>query len=207
MLEETDLVSKPSDVYAYARELPAEYEGQWIAELVRSFAGARGLADPVTLADYWQEAVIAATDALTLAARKPEVPSVALVKRAVRSRLTDLNRRIDRRAGVVGSTEDLPREEDDDGSLRLVEERFEDSAFDRLPRRLTSDIGLALVLLGARERRTWEAFRATSGSSREIAAWLGDVSHMTVQRRLLPNLLTAFRRAYGLVRTIRLKAA
>jgi len=42
---------------------------------------------------------------------------------------------------------------------------------------------------------------------RMASAWLGDVSHMTVHRRLLPDLFAAFGRAYGLVRTIRLKPA
>jgi len=232
MILETNLISKPSDgrarepahvrdnapvarcdagsgptLDALAAALPAEYEGHWIAELVRSFGRARGRTDPAQVADYWQEALVTATKAL----RKTDGDTSAgfrkaFVKRAVRSRLTDLNRWGDRRAGVVTSAEDLPRDEEDDGAQRLIEERFADSAFDALPRQLASDVRIALYLLLPPERRLWRAFRETNGSSREMAAWLG-ISHMTVQRRLRPALLAAFERAYRLVRTMRQKAA
>lgn len=190
---------------ACARELPAEYEGHWIAELVRSFALARGQGEASPVDDYWQEALVAATEALREAdARGADANTrTAFVKTAVRSRLTDLNRRLDRRAGVVTSAEDLPRDEEDDGDEHLIEERFEDSAFQRLPRRLTSDIGLALMLLDAKCRRTWRAFRDTNGSSREIAAYLGDTSYKTVQRTLLPELMAAFESGLRSVRLIR----
>jgi len=191
--------------YACARELPAEYEGHWIAELVRSFALARGQGEASPVEDYWQEALVAATEALREADARgvSSAERTAFVKRAVRSRLTDLNRRLDRRAGVVTSAEDLPRDEEDDGDEHLIEERFEDSAFQRLPRRLTSDIGLALMLLDAKCRRTWRAFRDTNGSSREIAAYLGDVSHFTVQKKALPALFAEFASALRTVRMIR----
>jgi len=202
--DETPEADAP-ELDALAAYLPAEYEGHWIAELVRSFTLAGGRNDAGAFADYWQEALVAATRALEEADEKSVPPErrTAYVKRSVRSRLTDLNRRHDRRAGVVTSAEDQVRDADDDGSLHLIEERFEDSAFARLPRRLTSDIGLALMLLDKRTRRTWRAFRDTNGSSREIAEYLGDVSYVTVQKKTLPALLREFGDALRAVRLIR----
>lgn len=194
------------DLDALAAELPAEYEGHWIAELVRSFALARGQGEASPVDDYWQEALVAATEALREADAEDADANrrTAFVKTAVRSRLTDLNRRIDRRAGIVTSAEDLPRDEDDDnGDEHLIEERFEDSAFQRLPRSLTSDIGLALMLLDAKCRRTWRAFRDTDGTSREIAAYLGNCGKSWVHRELLPRFLEEFSACLALVRRIR----
>lgn len=62
-MENTNLPEVNLD--ALAAELPAAFQGHWIADVVRAFGGARAMVSDEELLDYWQEAVVRAMRALT----------------------------------------------------------------------------------------------------------------------------------------------
>lgn len=213
-------MNKANPLGAYALEINEshpELAPLWCLELVRSFGGSRGLTgEDDQLRDLFEEALVAAMTALRQADRKRIANTeerTAFVKRAVTSRLTDINRVSDRRQQLVPMdfAEALRRDEDDDGSQRLIEERFDTSLWSRAAlfsqkqkRRVSSfDLALKLTLLHRPDfARYWKLFRETSGSDRAIAAMLG-LDHKTVRDRLRVPFCQRFAAAMSWIEDVR----
>ncbi|MCQ2391537.1 MAG: hypothetical protein MJ240_08930 [Kiritimatiellae bacterium] len=176
---------------ALAAQLPPEYEGHWIAEVVRNFGRARGLTEDHQLMDLWQEAVICAMHKITEAKTK-DVNPISYVKRGVTSRLVDLTRRPE---------PETTAEEDvlvavAEGSMGRQDSRRDDF-----------QAALALVLepegvANPRFRRYWAAFCATNGSDRAVAQAMGISRHAAQTQYAMP-FRTCFKAAYLLVKRLR----
>lgn len=200
-MENTNLPEVNLDTLA--AKLPAAFQGHWIADVVRAFGGARGMTSDEELLDYWQEATARAARALT------EVENVggsgekqvAYVKRAVRSLLTDLNRKYDVRSEVVsGQCVVVSGEEDE---VDLVEEA-EVSAFELKDRKRIDDFHVALKLLedDPKCRAYWEAYVRSDGSDRVVGRRLG-LSHTAVRKYFRLPFFAAFRTAWAFVKEVR----
>lgn len=181
---------------ALAAQLPPEYEGHWIAEVVRNFGHSNGLQEDHQMMDLWQEAVICASRKIAEAAADGVEP-VSYVKRGVKSRLSDLNRRLERLERQEGADEDA-----------LDSAAFAAGKFRPGNRRDDFQSALALVLepegvANPRFRRYWAAFCATNGSDRAVAQVMGIASHHTVHTQYAVPFRTCFKAAYLLVKQLR----
>ncbi|MCQ2367450.1 MAG: hypothetical protein MJ109_00345 [Kiritimatiellae bacterium] len=201
-MENTNLPEVNLD--ALAAELPAAFQGHWIADVVRAFGGARAMVSDEELLDYWQEAVVRAMRALTELEGQVEVGDgmrVAYVKRAVRSLLTDLNRKYDVRSEVVSGQCGVVSEEEDE--VDLVE-KAESSAFELKNRKRIDDFHVALKLVedDPKCRAYWEAYVRTDGSDRAVGKRLG-LSHTAVRKYYRLPFFKAFKEAWELVKVVR----
>ena len=163
---------------ALAAELPPELEGHWIANVVRSFGKCRGIRRDEALRDMFDEAVAAASMAAREALLKG-ADVTAYVKRAVRSRLTDLQRREDYR--------DARLENDDRKGLASG---------------ARSDFKTALMLISPRAQLLWRAWRRARGVTSAFAAELGTTRYL-VKTKHLPVLVAEMREALAYVRFVR----
>lgn len=202
-MEETNLPDVNLD--KLAAELPAAFQGHWIADVVRAFGGARGMVSDQELLDYWQEAVVRAMRALTELEGRVGVGDgmrIAYVKRAVRSLLTDLNRKVDVRS-VVQSAQCLVPSDGDEEEFDLVEEA-ETSAFELKDRKRIDDFHVALKLVedDPKCRAYWEAYVRSDGSDRAVGRRLG-LSHTAVRKYYRLPFFAAFRTAWAFVKEVR----
>lgn len=163
-------VAVPDRLDIMAAELPCEYEGPWIAKLVRSFGGARG-AGGDTLEDLFQTACAAAAEGVREACECGGNIQ-AFVKTAVRSALAKANRSHDRFTARISYAEDGPRPEDVAPRERLVEQ-FPDVRYRPSRRKRINAVRLAALLVSPPARAYWDAFRSTDGTERSIAKRLG----------------------------------
>ena len=189
----------PDRLDAMAAELPPEYHGPWIAKLVRSFGGARNLGGDM-LDDLFQTSCLAATAAMAEAEAKGGDPC-AFVKVAVRHALTDANRRLDSRCGVVVSAEDAMRGEEDDPKTRHIEE-LPQTEYRPSRKRRVDLVRLAALLVSPSAQRFWTAFRKTNGSYAAVASRLGTTRHI-VAERIAPMAFAEFAAALGWAATVR----
>lgn len=205
-MENTNLPEVNLD--ALAAKLPAAFQGHWIADVVRAFGGARAMVSDEELLDYWQEAVVRAMRALAelegrvgVGGECEERVRVAYVKRAVRSLLTDLNRKFDVRSEVVCGQCGVVSEEEDE--VDLVEEA-ESSAFELKNRKRIDDFHIALKLVedDPKCRAYWEAYVGTDGSDRAVGKRLG-LSHTAVRKYYRFPFFKAFRTAWEMVKVVR----
>lgn len=202
-MENTNLPEVNLD--ALAAELPAAFQGHWIADVVRAFGGARAMVSDEELLDYWQEAVVRAMRALTELEGRVGVGDgmrIAYVKRAVRSLLTDLNRKYDVRSEVV-SGQCVVSSGEEDEEVDLVEEA-ESSAFELKNRKRIDAFHVALKLVedDPKCRAYWEAYVRTDGSDRAVGKRLG-LSHTAVRKYYRLPFFKAFKEAWELVKVIR----
>lgn len=202
-MENTNLPEVNLD--ALAAELPAAFQGHWIAEVVRAFGGARAMVSDEELLDYWQEAVVRAMRALTELEGRVGVGDgmrIAYVKRAVRSLLTDLNRKYDVRSEVV-SGQCVVSSGEEDEEVDLVEEA-ESSAFELKNRKRIDAFHVALKLVedDPKCRAYWEAYVRTDGSDRAVGKRLG-LSHTAVRKYYRLPFFKAFKEAWELVKVVR----
>lgn len=202
-MENTNLPEVNLD--ALAAELPAAFQGHWIAEVVRAFGGARAMVSDEELLDYWQEATFRAAKALNEVEKRGEGEErmrVAYVKRAVRSLLTDLNRKYDVRSEVV-SGQCVVSSGEEDEEVDLVEEA-ESSAFELKNRKRIDAFHVALKLVedDPKCRAYWEAYVRTDGSDRAVGKRLG-LSHTAVRKYYRLPFFKAFKEAWELVKVIR----
>lgn len=195
-----------ADLDALAAQLPAGYQGHWIAEVVRAFAAARGL-DGCDLLDYWQEAVMRAGAKLE-EARSENSDPVAYVKRGVRNCLIDLNRRLDVRRQTVALLEGA--EADDDDEVPGIEDS-DRSAFasrEEVDLKRLDDVRVALYATTASSPALaayWRAYAATNGTDIQVGARLG--CHRKTVAKARKAFLRRFRANYEDVRFIRGRAA
>lgn len=201
-MENTNLPEVNLD--ALAAELPAAFQGHWIAEVVRAFGGARAMVSDEELLDYWQEATFRAAKALNEVEKRGEGEErmrVAYVKRAVRSLLTDLNRKYDVRAEVVSGQCGVVSGEEDE--VNIVEEA-ESSAFELKNRKRIDAFHVALKLVedDPKCRAYWEAYVRTDGSDRAVGKRLG-LSHTAVRKYYRLPFFKAFKEAWELVKVVR----
>lgn len=201
-MEETNLLEVNLD--KLAAELPAAFQGHWIADVVRAFGGARGMVNDEELVDYWQEATFRAAKALNEVEEQGggEEKRIAYVKRAVRSLLTDLNRKYDVRSEVV-SGQCVVSSGEEDEEIDLVEEA-EVSAFELKDRKRIDGFHVALTLVedDPKCRAYWEAYVRTDGSDRAVGKRLG-LSHTAVRKYYRLPFFKAFRTAWELVKVVR----
>lgn len=202
-MENTNLPEVNLD--ALAAELPAAFQGHWIADVVRAFGGARAMVSDEELLDYWQEATFRAAKALNEVEKRGEGEErmrVAYVKRAVRSLLTDLNRKYDVRSEVV-SGQCVVSSGEEDEEVDLVEEA-ESSAFELKNRKRIDAFHVALKLVedDPKCRAYWEAYVRTDGSDRAVGKRLG-LSHTAVRKYYRLPFFKAFKEAWELVKVIR----
>lgn len=188
-----------------AAELPTAFLGHWIADVVRAFGGARGMTSDEELLDYWQEASVRAARALTEVKVKgegEEESQIAYVKTAVRSLLTDLNRKFDVRS-VVQCAQCLVLSDGDEEEIDLVEEA-EASAFELKDRKRIDDFHVALKLLedDPKCRAYWESYVRSDGSDRAVGRRLG-LSHTAVRKYYRLPFFAAFRTAWKMVKVVR----
>lgn len=203
-MEETNLPEVNLD--ALAAELPAAFQGHWIADVVRAFGGARGMVSDQELLDYWQEAVVRAMRALTELDGRVGVGDgmrIAYVKRAVRSLLTDLNRKVDVRSAVISDKCKVISGKEEEEDIDLVEEA-EASAFELKDRKRIDDFHVALKLLkdDPKCRAYWEAYVRSDGSDRAVGRRLG-LSHTAVRKYFRLPFFAAFRTAWAFVKEVR----
>jgi len=173
----TDTI-EPVNLNALAAQLPSELEGQWIVEVVRSFGKYRGVHCDAALRDSFHEAVAAAIKA----ARKASADGgevAAYVKQAVRSRLTDLQRKEDYRDA---------RLENDDTKV--------------LMRNPFGDFRTALRLVSPKALRLWRAYRRARGVMSAFAAELG-ISTYLAETKEFPILKAEFKDAFATVKFLR----
>ena len=163
---------------ALAAELPPELEGHWIANVVRGFGKFRGIRRDEALRDMFDEAVAAAIKAAREAMQKG-ADVTAYVKRAVRSRLTDLQRREDYR-----------------------DARLENDDRNGLARGARSDFRIALLLISPRAQLLWRAWRRARGVTSAFAAELGTTRYLA-ETKHLPVLVAEMREALAYVRFVR----
>lgn len=163
---------------AIAAELPPELEGQWIVKVVRSFGRFRGITRDEALRDMFQEAVGAAIKAGMDAERKGGNVE-AYVKRAVRSRLADLQRCEDYR------------------DMRLVNDDTKIMAGGS-----RSDFKAALMMISPRAKQIWRAWKRAGGLMAGFAAELGTSKYLA-ETRYLPILVEEMREALAYVKFIR----
>ena len=163
---------------AIAAELPPELEGQWIVTVVRSFGRFRGITCDEALRDMFQEAVGAAIKAGMDAERKGGNVE-AYVKRAVKSRLADLQRREDYR------------------DMRLVNDDTKIMA-----RGARSDFRAALAMISPRARLIWRAWKRADGVMSRFAHGLGTTKYLA-ETKFLPILTGEMREALAYVKFIR----
>lgn len=217
-MENTNLLEVNLD--ALAAKLPAAFQGHWIADVVRAFGGARAMVSDEELLDYWQEATFRAAKALNEVEKRGEISPdrresrseryagceermrVAYVKRAVRSLLTDLNRKYDVRSEVV-SGQCVVSSGEEDEEVDLVEEA-ESSAFELKNRKRIDDFHVALKLVedDPKCRAYWEAYVRTDGSDRAVGKRLG-LSHTAVRKYYRLPFFAAFRTAWAFVKEVR----
>lgn len=202
-MENTNLPEVNLD--ALAAELPAAFQGHWIADVVRAFGGARAMVSDEELLDYWQEAVVRAMRSLTELDGRVGVEDgmrIAYVKRAVRSLLTDLNRKYDVRSEVV-SGQCVVSSGEEDEEVDLVEEA-ESSAFELKNRKRIDAFHVALKLVedDPKCRAYWEAYVRTDGSDRAVGKRLG-LSHTAVRKYYRLPFFKAFKEAWELVKVVR----
>ena len=193
--DEADLtppeVAVPDWLDFLAAVLPEEYEGPWIVKLVRSFGGARGAGMDV-LEDMFQTACAAAAKAVDDAkAQGGDV--TAFVKTAVRSALAKSNRKLDMFAKYVEYAEDGTRAPDADPHERLVE-GFADAKYRPSRQRKVDAVRLAALLVSPPVQTYWRAFRATDGTDRAVARFLG-VGRLFVSSVLAPRARAEFAEA------------
>lgn len=205
-MEETNLPEVNLD--KLAAELPAAFQGHWIADVVRAFGGARGMTSDQELLDYWQEAVVRAMRALTelegrVGVGDAERMRIAYVKRAVRSLLTDMNRKVDVRSAVISDKCKVISGKEDEEEIDLVEEA-EASAFELKDRKRIDDFHVALKLLedDPKCRAYWEAYVRSDGSDRAVGRRLG-LSHTAVRKYYRLRFFAAFRTAWAFVKEVR----
>ena len=184
---------------AMAAELPPEYEGAWIAKLVRSFGGARNIGGD-RLDDLFQIACRAATVAICKAEAKGGDIS-AFVKIAVRHALTDAIRRHDSRSGIEVSAEDGALGAADDAEVRRIE-LLPQPSYRPSRRRRVDMVRLAALLVSPSAQRYWLAFRRTNGSDAAVAKALG-VSPYIVSARIAPRAHAEFAAALGWAATVK----
>ena len=184
---------------AMAAELPPEYEGAWIAKLVRSFGGARKIGGD-GLDDLFQIACRAATDAIWKAEAKGGDIS-AFVKIAVRHALTDAIRRHDSRSGIEVSAEDAALGDADDSEVRRIE-LLPQPGYRPSRRRRVDMVRLAALLVSPPAQKYWLAFRRTNGSDAAVAKVLG-VSPYIVSARIAPRAHAEFAAALGWAATVK----
>lgn len=206
-MENTNLPEVNLD--ALAAKLPAAFQGHWIADVVRAFGGARAMVSDEELLDYWQEATFRAAKALNevegrvgVGGEGEERMRVAYVKRAVRSLLTDLNRKYDVRSAVINDKCKVISEGEDE-EIDLVEEA-ESSAFELKNRKRIDDFHVALKLVedDPKCRAYWEAYVRTDGSDRAVGKRLG-LSHTAIRKYYRLPFFTAFKEAWELVKVVR----
>lgn len=161
-----------------AAKLPPELEGHWIAKVVRGFGKCRGIRRDEALRDMFDEAAAAAVKAAREAMLKG-TDVTAYVKRAVRSRLADLQRREDYRDA---------RLENDDRKC--------------LAHGARSDFRTALLLISPRARLLWRAWRRARGVMGAFAAELGTTRYLA-ETKHLPVLVAEMREALAYVRFVR----
>lgn len=137
-----------------AAQLPAGLEGQWIVELVRSFGVCRGIHSDAALLDAYQESVIVAVRAAQTAAEKGGSVA-AFVKRAVRLRLTDLQRAEDYRDARLNND-----------STRVMM---------RCP---FGDFRIALQMITPGSQRVWELYRRHHGYILPMAESAGTTHYL-----------------------------
>ena len=171
-------VFEPVNLNALAAALPKELEGQWIVEVVRGFGAYRGIHCDAALRDTYQEAVATAIKAAREAIAKGG-DRVAFVKRAVRARLTDLQRRTDYRDA---------RMENDENKV-IVRNPF-------------GDFRSAVRLLSPQAKRIWYAYRKSRGVMSRFAAILGTSDYLA-ETRFLPILAAEMKDALAFVKCIR----
>lgn len=196
----------------YAAELPACLQPHYLAEVVRSFCGARGLTEANDLYDYWHEAVMVAVKKRYLALRRG-ADHVAYIKRGVKFLLTDLNRKLDIRRERVAllaavadedTDEDAPREsviDDFDRSAFAAREEGELKRLDDVRVALFATIGNSPALAAY-----YRAYRETDGSDSKVGARLG-IYRETVRERYRKPFMARFAENYSYIRQIRGKAA
>ena len=184
---------------AMAAKLPPEYEGAWIAKLVRSFGGARNIGGD-RLDDLFQIACRAATVAIWKAEAKDGDIS-AFVKIAVRHALTDAIRRHDSRSGIEVSAEDAALGDTDDSEVRRIE-LLPQPGYRPSRRRRVDMVRLAALLVSPSAQRYWLAFRRTNGSDAAVAKVLG-VSPYIVSARIAPRAHAEFAAALGWAATVK----
>lgn len=196
---------------AYAEDLPPCVQPYWIAEVVRTFCGARGLSETNELYDYWHEAVMVAFKRRYLALRRDADP-VAYVKRGVRFYLIDLNRKFDVRTeniALVAPTAD--EAEDPDAPCNPSMEDYDRSAFagrEEVELKRLDDVRVAIYATIAHAPQLaayWRAFSKTNGSDRTIADRL-DIHRKTVAK-VRRHFAGRFAENYLMVRRVRGKAA
>lgn len=163
---------------AIAAQLPPEFEGQWIVTVVRSFGRFRGITCDEALRDMFQEAVGAAIKAAMDAERKCGNVE-AYVKRAVKSRLADLQRREDYR------------------DMRLVNDDTKIMASGA-----RSEFKAALMMISPRARQIWRAWKRAGGLMPNFAEEL-DTTKYLAEKRYLPILVDEMREALAYVKFIR----
>ena len=163
---------------ALAAKLPPELEGHWIANVVRGFGKFRGIRRDEALRDMFDEAVAAAIRAAREAMLKG-ADVTAYVKRAVRSRLTDLQRREDYR-----------------------DARLENDDRKGLARGARSDFKTALLMISPRARLLWRAWHRARGVTTAFAAELGTTRYLA-ETKHLPVLVAEMREALACVRFVR----
>ena len=163
---------------AIAARLPPELEGQWIVKVVRSFGRFRGMTCDEALRDMFQEAVAAAIKAAADAERKGGNVE-AYVKRAVKSRLADLQRREDYR------------------DVRLVNDNTK-----VMTRGARSDFRAVLAMISPRARLIWRAWKRADGVMSRFAHGLGTTKYLG-ETRYFPILVAEMRQALAYVRFIR----
>lgn len=163
---------------AIAAQMPPELQGQWIVTVVRSFGRCRGITRDEALRDMFQEAVGAAIKAGMDADRKGGNVE-AYVKRAVRSRLADLQRREDYR------------------DMRLVND--DTMVFARGGR---SEFKAALMMISPRAKMIWRAWKRADGIMSSFAAELGTSKYLA-ETKYLPVLVGEMREALAYVKFIR----
>lgn len=127
---------------------------------------------------------------------------IAYVKRAVRSLLTDLNRKYDVRSEVV-SGQCVVSSGEEDEEVDLVEEA-ESSAFELKNRKRIDAFHVALKLVedDPKCRAYWEAYVRTDGSDRAVGKRLG-LSHTAVRKYYRLPFFKAFKEAWELVKVVR----
>lgn len=196
----------------YAAELPACLQPHYLAEVVRSFCGARGLTEANDLYDYWHEAVMVAVKKRYLALRRG-ADHVAYIKRGVKFLLTDLNRKLDIRRERVAllaavaeedADEDAPREsliDDFDRSAFSTREEVELKRLDDVRVALFATIGNSPALAAY-----YRAYRETDGSDSKVGARLG-LYRKTIAKYHRRIFLKRFKANYLAVRQIRGKSA
>jgi len=171
-------VIAPVNLNALAAQLPCKIEGQWIVEVVRSFGKYRGIHSDAALRDPFHEAVAVAIKA----AEKAVVDGgeiAAYVKQAVRSRLTDLQRKEDYRDARL----------ENDETKVLVRNPF-------------GDFHTALRLVSPKALRLWRAYRKARGVMSAFAAELGTSTYLA-ETKEFPILKAEFEDALATVKFIR----